>query len=80
MILALPMPMPSMSLALVTKSFTLLNASLRNSCNVKLLVVTDPTKNLEPDATASALTLNNTFDELPSLNDSTLIALPVVYP
>ena len=77
---ALPTPIASIFFAFVTRSLILLNASLRRSCIVKLLVVTDPTKNLAPDATAVALTLNNSFDELPSDNDSSLIASPVVSP
>jgi hypothetical protein len=44
------------------------------------LSVTDPIKNLLPDVTASALTLNSAFDELPSDSDSNLTALPVENP
>ena len=48
---ALPTPTAVMSCAFVTKSFILLNASERSACMVNELVVTDPTKNLEPLST-----------------------------
>ena len=51
---------------------------------MKLLVVTDPTKNLLPLSIASEpaapTTLGRAFTVDPSLNDSTRIASPVVNP
>jgi len=60
----------------------LLNASERNACIVKELVVTDPTKNLEPVSIAppAPAVENNTFALEPSLNVSKRIASPVVKP
>ena len=79
---ALPTPTAVMSCAFVTKSFILLNASERSACMVNELVVTDPTKNLEPLSTGppSPTVLNNSLALEPSLNDSIRIASPVVSP
>ena len=74
----MPVPDASISFALVTSPLLLLSASERSSCNVKLLTVILPTKNLLPPGTANPDIDNNEL--LPSSNCSSLIASPVVNP
>ena len=71
--IAVPVPFAVISLALTTSEFTDASASLRNSCNVKLFVVLDPTKKRLSLTTVVALILNRSFP----LTEN---ASPVLYP
>ena len=75
-ILALPTPASVKSSAFVTRSFILLNASLRSSCSVNELVVTDPIKNLAPLSISDPSISGRTLVVLPSLSVSIRIASP----